>query len=356
VDIIDTGIGITPEGIRKLFQPLSQANKDIRKQFGGTGLGLWITKKLVTAMNGYIEVKSKIKSGSRFRVTIPFTICTSEDLQNDSESSEIRIERQYPFPIQHIRSGQKIICKGKGKMLKEMKLLVLEDNIVPDDRKLEQLYKLLIRDKCEAAYSSYVDTIERKKIDLALYDVIFVIASTITATTKTVIKQLFKHMTDYNMKPIPLCIAAGTSLLLSVDVAAQGEFSCLTEFVITYPLEESALFKLLMRARMRNERRRFISKDYRKLINELSKNYDVEVYDPEKMKKIVMADDDVASLAILKSMIEKTGNYKVFGFFNGLDVSLLISLGYKILRWEVRRDRWVNIRLYNARNDRVRSS
>jgi len=210
VDIIDTGMGISPEGIKKLFQPFSQANKEIRKKFGGTGLGLWITKQLVTAMNGYIKVKSKIDQGSRFRIVIPFTICTSENLQTDSEGSEIRNEKQSSFSVQHIRLGQKILCKGKGKMLKEMKLLVLEDNIVPDDRKLDQLYRLLKRDKCEATYSSYIDAIERKKIDLSSYDIIFVIASTVTVSTKTVIKQLLNRIRHHEIKPIPLCVATGS--------------------------------------------------------------------------------------------------------------------------------------------------
>jgi len=77
---------------------------------------------------------------------------------------------------------------------------------------------------------------------------------------------------------------------------------------------------------MRNDRRASMSEDYRKLINQLGKNYDVKVYDPERMKKIIMADDDVTSLAILKNMIEKTGDYKVFSFYNGLDVILLFNI------------------------------
>lgn len=319
VDIIDTGIGMSPEGIARLFQPFSQANKDIRKQFGGTGLGLWITRKLVTAMNGYIEVKSEPKAGSRFRVAIPFTVCMTEELHSDSETSE-KEERKSPYTPHRIRSGKRIQCKGKGKMLKEMKLLVLEDNIIQDDRKLEQFYRLVAKDSCEVVYSSYIDAIEAKKLDFSYYDIIFVIASTVTASTKTVITQLFKYVMEHEMKPIPLCVATGTLRLLEIDIAAQGEFAALTDFVITYPLEESALLKLLMRAGMRSDKRTFISEDYRKLINELGKNYDVKVYDPEKVKKILMADDDVTSLSILKNMIEKTGDYKIFSFYNGLDV------------------------------------
>jgi len=313
LDIIDTGIGISSEGVQKLFQPFSQANKDIRKQFGGTGLGLWITKELVTAMNGFIEVNSEVRRGSRFRIIIPFTICTAEDLQSDSDNYDQT--NGLPFNSNYIRTGKKIIFKGKGKLLNEMKLLVLEDDSVPDNKKLEQFYKLIARDKCEVTYCSYAGVTENCKFDITSVDVIFAIASTVTVSTKVVITKLFKYIMDNDIKPIPLCVATGI-FKVNVDIAAQGEFAGLTDAIITYPLEESALLKLLMRAKMRNDKKEFITKDYRKLISELCKN-GVKVYDPEKVKRIILADDDATCQVVLKSMIEKMGDYKVFSFYNG---------------------------------------
>ena len=52
IDIIDTGIGISEEGIKKLFKPYSQEDETTSKNFGGTGLGLCICKDLITLMNG----------------------------------------------------------------------------------------------------------------------------------------------------------------------------------------------------------------------------------------------------------------------------------------------------------------
>jgi two-component system, NarL family, sensor histidine kinase BarA len=68
--IIDTGIGIAENKIHRLFKPFSQVDTSTTRQFGGTGLGLVITKKLVEQMNGKIEISSDPSIGSTFRFTI----------------------------------------------------------------------------------------------------------------------------------------------------------------------------------------------------------------------------------------------------------------------------------------------
>ncbi|NVK75702.1 MAG: response regulator [Oceanospirillaceae bacterium] len=68
--VIDTGIGIAEHKIHRLFKPFSQVDTSTTRQFGGTGLGLVITKKLVEQMNGKIEVSSDPSIGSTFRFTI----------------------------------------------------------------------------------------------------------------------------------------------------------------------------------------------------------------------------------------------------------------------------------------------
>lgn len=65
-EIIDTGIGISPEQAGKIFNTFSQANANIAKQFGGTGLGLSIAKSLVERMGGRIWVESETGKGSTF--------------------------------------------------------------------------------------------------------------------------------------------------------------------------------------------------------------------------------------------------------------------------------------------------
>lgn len=69
--IVDTGIGIPPEKIKNLFDPFVQADESIATQYGGTGLGLALTKRLCQIMGGSIQMSSELNVGTIFVVTLP---------------------------------------------------------------------------------------------------------------------------------------------------------------------------------------------------------------------------------------------------------------------------------------------
>jgi signal transduction histidine kinase len=71
ISITDTGIGIQPEDLGKLFQPFSQINTGSTRQHEGTGLGLAICSRLVKLLGGETRVESEWGKGSRFSVTLP---------------------------------------------------------------------------------------------------------------------------------------------------------------------------------------------------------------------------------------------------------------------------------------------
>jgi len=67
----DTGPGIPPEDFDHILQPFAQANSSISRRFGGTGLGLSITRHLMHLMGGTLSLKSTVKEGSEFVITLP---------------------------------------------------------------------------------------------------------------------------------------------------------------------------------------------------------------------------------------------------------------------------------------------
>jgi PAS domain S-box-containing protein len=71
ISIIDTGIGIPPEYLDKLFQPFIQIDSSLNRQYTGTGLGLALVKRLVELHGGQVRVTSQPGSGSRFTIELP---------------------------------------------------------------------------------------------------------------------------------------------------------------------------------------------------------------------------------------------------------------------------------------------
>jgi signal transduction histidine kinase len=71
-ELHDTGIGINEEHLGKLFDPFEQVDTSTTREYGGTGLGLTITKRFCTMMEGEIEVDSKKGKGTKFIIYLPY--------------------------------------------------------------------------------------------------------------------------------------------------------------------------------------------------------------------------------------------------------------------------------------------
>jgi signal transduction histidine kinase len=87
-EVQDTGIGLAPEALARLFQPFVQADGSITRKYGGTGLGLAICKQLIEMMGGRVGVESEPDKGSRFWFTARFQHAPSSKKQPAEQIAE----------------------------------------------------------------------------------------------------------------------------------------------------------------------------------------------------------------------------------------------------------------------------
>ena len=118
-EVRDTGIGMSAEQQRHLFQPFSQADTSMSRKFGGTGLGLAICKRLAELLDGTISVESRPGEGSRFAITVA-TGPLDEIPMVDANGSSPR--RESPAPV--IEKAPPLNCR----------VLLAEDG--PDNQRL----------------------------------------------------------------------------------------------------------------------------------------------------------------------------------------------------------------------------
>ncbi|HEY2592855.1 MAG TPA: response regulator, partial [Chloroflexota bacterium] len=88
IDVTDTGIGVSPQVAKRLFQPFSQADVSMTREFGGTGLGLAICKRLAEQMGGEIGLDSELGRGSTFWFTVR--------LQRPAPNASVEVDETRP--------------------------------------------------------------------------------------------------------------------------------------------------------------------------------------------------------------------------------------------------------------------
>ena len=72
--VSDTGIGMTPDQVGRIFQEFSQADASVTRRYGGTGLGLALSRRLARLLGGDIAVESEVGRGSAFTMRIPAVV------------------------------------------------------------------------------------------------------------------------------------------------------------------------------------------------------------------------------------------------------------------------------------------
>ncbi len=190
LDIADTGIGISSEYVGKIFDSFTQAGTDVARKYGGTGLGLTISKQLVSLMHGEISVTSEVGKGTVFTVLLPLEESTIQT--SDVEKS--------------------VVDEDTLQRLNKIKLLLVEDNefnrMVAEDTLKEVIPGVIIDIAVNGKEA--VERVQRESYDVVLMDIQMPIMDGVTAT-KTIRETL----------PAPCCdvkIIAMTANVLQEDV------------------------------------------------------------------------------------------------------------------------------------------
>ncbi len=127
VDIEDSGIGMTAESLKNIFDPFVQADNTVTRRFGGTGLGLSISRKFAEALGGDITVSSTLGVGSCFSVIMPVLAekaavsLTWEDIREQLVESENEAGARYTF------AGGRVLVVDDGRENRELVRIVLEE-------------------------------------------------------------------------------------------------------------------------------------------------------------------------------------------------------------------------------------
>ncbi|MBF0531052.1 MAG: response regulator, partial [Deltaproteobacteria bacterium] len=176
MSVEDTGIGIPPEQLKRIFEPFIQGDSSFSKRYQGAGLGLAITKRLVEIMGGRIWVESRPSIGSTFYFTVRFKIGSGSDIITDKAAD------------QHGRLT-----------LKPLRILLAEDNIINQKFGEEVLKSRGHTVRVANNGKEVLDLLNKEAFDLILMDVSMPEMDGIEAT-----KEIRNSLSDKFDKNIPI--------------------------------------------------------------------------------------------------------------------------------------------------------
>ncbi|CAD0227923.1 Two-component hybrid sensor and regulator (modular protein) [Planktothrix agardhii] len=190
--VTDTGIGITPENLTKLFQPFIQIDSALNRQYAGTGLGLTLVKRIVEMHGGEVKVESTIDLGSCFAFRLP-----CQDLL-------------LPTPQSPSETGLNLDPSSTNQALQELSVILLaedhEANIITISRYLKAKgYQIILAKNGQEA----IDQAKLYKPDLILMDIQMPVMDGLEAI------QRIREDSDRKLANIP--IIALTALAMTSD-------------------------------------------------------------------------------------------------------------------------------------------
>ena len=199
IEVIDSGIGIDKDKFQSIFQKFSQAETKTSRQFGGTGLGLVITKKLLNLLGSDIQFDSELGKGSNFFFILHLPIdsklasVNTNNLQEDYKEEKLKGLRVLLVEDNMINTkiAQKIMSQW------DVEVECAENGLVGVEKFHANSYDVILMDLSMPVMDGYDATIEIRKID----KLIPIIALTASASFGYLDRALQIGINEYIIKP-----------------------------------------------------------------------------------------------------------------------------------------------------------
>ncbi|MEM6348157.1 MAG: ATP-binding protein [Bacteroidota bacterium] len=196
--IIDTGIGIPEDQLKKVFQNFVQADSGTTRRFGGTGLGLSITQKLAKLHKGEVKIDSQLGKGTTVSLVLPYSIGREEDVPQKPQNVQLK-----PQQLQ----GKKILVADDEAYNRELIAIILdkwgvEAKIVNDGKEAlaqvkQQAFDIILMDLRMPELDGIEVTKETRKLGIKTP----ILALTATSTEEEISTALEAGMNGHLLKP-----------------------------------------------------------------------------------------------------------------------------------------------------------
>ena len=202
----DTGIGMSEEFQKRMYEPFTQEHNGARSTYGGTGLGMAITKSLVDKIGGTIEFQSKQGVGTTYTITLPFGI--------DHEAEQAAPAQETPEDRSVLRGAQVLLAEDNDLNMEIAEFLLQEEGIVVtkarDGRQAVELFEAspgghfdaILMDVMMPVLDGHAATRAIRALDRPDAKTVPILAMTANAFAEDRQKAIEAGMTDHLTKPL----------------------------------------------------------------------------------------------------------------------------------------------------------
>ena len=267
--VTDSGIGMTPDQIKNLFKPFSQASASISRQFGGTGLGLAISKQIVELMHGEISCQSTRGEGTTFAFTARFGMPLEGEVVCTEEPTEIRTDALLAGDCPHEQATMQHYIK------------LLGSKVYQTGAELFEFKEILETDKIKAVDFIIFDFSDLRKNFIPIY---------------TAIQE--KHLA-----PMPVCVVTQHPELNSILDELGIKDSVLT---IKKPVIAGDLFNIVAKVAAHKEELRLKKRASSDQVSSRNESV-VDIPDSIRGAKILLAEDNKINQMVATELLRVEG-------------------------------------------------